>query len=101
MRTVGFTVHTGTEGFWARRARTSVDVLGPGVLVGRVEVLGCSSEGSSLASVTDIFKIVKCLLNFNLYANYYADLNCYANCFGKCYFIYKNLGMNMLESAKF
>jgi hypothetical protein len=43
----GFTVHTGAEGFWARRARTSVDVLGPGVLVGRVVVLGCSSEGSS------------------------------------------------------
>jgi hypothetical protein len=35
-----FTVHTGAEGFWARRARTSVDVLGPGVLVGRVVVLG-------------------------------------------------------------
>ena len=47
VRTVGFTVHTGAEGFWARRARTSVDVLGPGVLVGRVVVLGCSSEGSS------------------------------------------------------
>jgi hypothetical protein len=27
---------TGAEGFWARRARTSIDVLGPGVLVGRV-----------------------------------------------------------------
>jgi hypothetical protein len=91
----------GAEGFWARRARTSVDVLGPGVLVGRVVVLGCSSEGSSedssLASVTGIFKIVKCLPNFNLYANYYVDLNCYANCFGKCYFIYQNLGFNMLE----
>jgi hypothetical protein len=29
--------------------------------------------------VTGIFKIVKCLLNFNLYANYYVDLNCYAS----------------------
>jgi hypothetical protein len=37
---VGFTVHTGAEGFWARRARTSVDVLGPGVLVGRVAGFG-------------------------------------------------------------
>jgi hypothetical protein len=57
----GFTVHTGAERFWARRARTSIDVLGPGVLVGRVVVLGCSSEGSSedssLASMTGIFKI--------------------------------------------
>jgi hypothetical protein len=40
--TVGFTVHTGAEGFWARRARTSVDVLGPGVLVGRVAGFGVS-----------------------------------------------------------
>ena len=40
MRTVGFTVHIGAEGFWARRARTSVDVLGPGVLVGRVAGFG-------------------------------------------------------------
>jgi hypothetical protein len=37
---VGFIVHTGAEGFWARRARTSVDVLGPGVLVGRVAGFG-------------------------------------------------------------
>jgi hypothetical protein len=37
---VGFTVNTGAEGFWARRARTSVDVLGPGVLVGRVAGFG-------------------------------------------------------------
>jgi hypothetical protein len=37
---VGFTVHTGAEGFWARRARTSVDVLGPGILVGRVAGFG-------------------------------------------------------------
>jgi hypothetical protein len=37
---VGFTVHTGAEGFWAQRARTSVDVLGPGVLVGRVAGFG-------------------------------------------------------------
>ena len=37
---MGFTVHTGAEGFWARRARTSVDVLGPGVLVGRVAGFG-------------------------------------------------------------
>jgi hypothetical protein len=42
--TVGFTVHTGAEGFWARRARTSIDVLGPGVLVGRVVGLGCLQE---------------------------------------------------------
>jgi hypothetical protein len=42
VRTVGFTVHTGAEGFWARRARTSVDVLGPGVLVGRVAGFGVS-----------------------------------------------------------
>jgi hypothetical protein len=41
---VGFTVHTGAEGFWARRARTSVDVLGPGVLVGRVAGFGVSKE---------------------------------------------------------
>ena len=40
MRTVGFTVHTGAEGFWARRARTFVDVLGPGALVGRVASFG-------------------------------------------------------------
>ena len=58
---------------------------------------GSSSEDSSLASVTGIFKIVKFLLNFKLYANYYVDLNCYANCFGKCYFIYQNPGMNMRE----
>jgi hypothetical protein len=46
--TVGFTVHTGAEGFWARRARTSVDVLGPGVLVGRVAGFGgVQAEGSS------------------------------------------------------
>jgi hypothetical protein len=38
--TVGFTVHTVAEGFWARRARTSVDVLGPGALVGRVAGFG-------------------------------------------------------------
>jgi hypothetical protein len=36
VRTVGIYSDTGAEGFWARRARTSVDVLGPGVLVGRV-----------------------------------------------------------------
>jgi hypothetical protein len=41
---VGFTVHTGAEGFWARRARTSIDVLGPGVLVGRVAGFGVSKE---------------------------------------------------------
>jgi hypothetical protein len=40
VRTVGFTVNTGAEGFWARRARTSVDVLGPGILVGRVAGFG-------------------------------------------------------------
>jgi hypothetical protein len=33
---------TGAEGFWARRARTSIDVLGPGVLVGRVAGFGVS-----------------------------------------------------------
>ena len=38
--TVGFIVHTVAEGFWARRARTSVDVLGPGALVGRVAGFG-------------------------------------------------------------
>ena len=38
--TVGFIVHTVAEGFWAQRARTSVDVLGPGALVGRVAGLG-------------------------------------------------------------
>jgi hypothetical protein len=37
---VGFTVHTGAEGFGARRARTSIDFLGPGVLVGRVAGFG-------------------------------------------------------------
>jgi hypothetical protein len=33
---------TGAEGFWARRARTSIDVLGLGVLVGRVAGFGVS-----------------------------------------------------------
>ena len=37
-------MHTGAEGFWARRARTSIDVLGPGVLVGRVAGFGVSKE---------------------------------------------------------
>jgi hypothetical protein len=40
--TVGFTVHRGPRRFWARRARTSVDVLGLGVLVGRVAGFGVS-----------------------------------------------------------
>jgi hypothetical protein len=33
---------TGAERFWARRARTSIDVLGLGVLVGRVAGFGVS-----------------------------------------------------------
>ena len=33
---------TGAERFWARRARTSIDVLGLGVLVGRVVGFGVS-----------------------------------------------------------
>jgi hypothetical protein len=37
---MGFTVHTGAERFCAQRARTSVDVLGPSVLVGRVAGFG-------------------------------------------------------------
>jgi hypothetical protein len=41
--TVGFTVHRGgLKRFWARRARTSIDVLGLGVLVGRVAGFGVS-----------------------------------------------------------
>jgi hypothetical protein len=53
-------------------------VAGLGVLKLKVQAAasGSSSEDSSLASVTGISKIVKCLLNFNLYANYYVDLNC-------------------------
>jgi hypothetical protein len=39
---VGFTVHRGLRRFWARRARTSIDVLGLGVLVGRVAGFGVS-----------------------------------------------------------
>ena len=38
---------TGAKGFWARMARTSIDVLGPGVLVGRVAGFGVSSGVSS------------------------------------------------------
>jgi hypothetical protein len=37
---------TEAEGFWARRARTSIDVLGPGILVGRVAGFGVSSGAS-------------------------------------------------------
>jgi hypothetical protein len=39
---VGFTVHRGLRRFWAQRARTSIDVLGLGVLVGRVDGFGLS-----------------------------------------------------------
>jgi hypothetical protein len=39
---VGITVHRGLRRFWARRARTSIDVLGLGVLVGRVAGFGVS-----------------------------------------------------------
>jgi hypothetical protein len=40
--TMEFTVHRGLQRFWARRARTSIDVLGLGVLVGRVAGFGVS-----------------------------------------------------------
>ena len=96
---MGFTVHTGAEGFWARRARTSIDVLGPGVLVGRVAGFGVSKEQDA----ADWFKRREAKGDsirtryLTCYANCYVDLICYPNCYEKCYIIYQNLGVNMLE----
>ena len=62
-------MHTRAEGFWARRARTSVDVLGPGVLVGRVAGFwGVQAKEDSIRT-----------RYFTCYAICYINLACYAN----------------------